>query len=423
MAIKKRKAGVVIPPAKGYTCDKISLDGAMRFVLGVETEDWVIESSECGFYDGTKVLHVHLAFVGSLGLCPDCHEPLSIHDHKEREWRHENIGEAVCFIHANVPRCKCKSCGSIHQVRIPWADPKVSYTKRFETVAIDKMEHMSLTAVSREMKVSWRILDYIVDRRVNMYLDCMDLNWLRRIRIDETSAKKHHRYITIVTDVDSGKIVFICKGKNKDTLKEFVVWLKAHNGHPENISLVSSDFGKNYIAGVKENLPNAENVMDPFHLINIANRKLDGDRASNQINGERLKSVRYALLKDQSNLTDKEREALLDITGDNSVIARSYAMKESLRQMYTSPPEVAEDHLRRWIAWVESEGSKGFKALAKTVRQNFNGIIRAIETGINNAYQESLNGRVQFTKRLANGYHRRDRLSRMVFFRDSCRFV
>ena len=40
---------------------------AMRFVLDVETEDWEITSSEGGFYDVVKVLHVHLSYVGSTG--------------------------------------------------------------------------------------------------------------------------------------------------------------------------------------------------------------------------------------------------------------------------------------------------------------------------------------------------------------------
>lgn len=164
------------------------------------------------------------------------------------------------------------------------------------------MWQMSLVAVAREMKVKWRILDYIVDRRVKMYLDEMDLSWLCHIRVDETSAKKHHRYITVITDATTGKIVFICKGKNRNTLKEFVEWLEDHNGHPENITIVSSDFRDNFISGVREYLPNAENVMDPFHLINLANKKLDADRASNQVNGERLKSIRYSLLKDPGNL-------------------------------------------------------------------------------------------------------------------------
>lgn len=424
MVSKGRKDKVVIPPAKGYTCEKISLDNAMRFVLGVETEDWEITSSEGGLYNGVKVLHVHLSYVGNPGVCPDCHTPMVIHDYKEREWRHENLGETVCYIHAKVPRCQCRSCGTISQVKVPWAEPKVSYTKRFEEAAIQKMSQMSLAATAREMRVSWRVLDHIVDRRVRLYLDRMDLRWLRRIRIDETSAKKNHRYITIVTDVETGMIVFICKGKNTDVVGQFVEWLLAHNGHPENITLVASDFGKNLVAGVRQFLPNASNTFDPFHLIQLANKKLDGDRAANQINGQRLKSIRYALLKNPNDLSPEEREALLDITTDNDVIARSYAMKESLRQLYDcTSVEVARDHLARWVEWAAEEGSRGFRALAKTVRTHFEGILLAIETGVNNAYQEGLNARVQFSKRLANGYRRSDRLSRIVYFRDSCRFV
>ena len=99
-------------------------------------------------------------------------------------------------------------------------------------------------------------------------------------------------------------------------------------------------------------------------------------------------------------------------------------MKESLRQLYDSPSiEVAKDHLDRWADWAERERSKEFRVLAKTVRRHFDGILLAIETGVNNAYQEGLNARVQFSKRLANGYHHRDRLTRIVYFRDSCRFV
>ena len=56
MVSKGRKDKVVIPPARGYTCEKISLDDDIRFVIGVETEDWEITSSDGGFYDGVKVL-------------------------------------------------------------------------------------------------------------------------------------------------------------------------------------------------------------------------------------------------------------------------------------------------------------------------------------------------------------------------------
>ena len=70
----------------------------------------MIDSTEGGFYDGVKVLHFHLKFVGDPGCCPECNQPLTIHDYKEREWRHENLGETVCYIHANISRYQCGRC-------------------------------------------------------------------------------------------------------------------------------------------------------------------------------------------------------------------------------------------------------------------------------------------------------------------------
>lgn len=60
----------------------------------------------------------------------------------------------------------------------------------------------------------------------------MDLSDVRRIRVDETSAKKNHRYITVITDADTDNIISITKGKNADTVREFKDWLLKHNGNP-----------------------------------------------------------------------------------------------------------------------------------------------------------------------------------------------
>jgi transposase len=402
----------------------MSLEQSMKFILGVETDQWKITGIQGGIEDDVKVTHIDMDFIGDSGRCPDCGCDRKIHDTKVRVWRHANLDDTVCYIHAAIPRCQCPKCGKISQVEIPWADPRVSYTKRFMEVAIEHMAQMSLSATSRLLKISWKVLDDIVGAVVEQHLDSMDLSSLRRIRVDETSAKKHHRYLTIVTDVDTGDIVFITKGKDSKTIGEFAVWLRDHKGDPDSIELIATDFGDAFIAGAREHLPNAEPVYDPVHLVQIANRHLDRDRASTQINGQRKKSIRYALLKNPDNLRPEEAEELMDITKDNELVGRSYQMKESLRQVfeYTKDEiDLARAHLVKWAQWAHDEGSSGFRALAKTVRGHIEGILKAIETGVNNGYQESLNGRVQLSKGLARGYSKEMRLGRIVFFRDSCR--
>lgn len=410
-----------IPTPDYDNCERVDPTRSLKFILGIDTDLWVIKDIYCGVQNDVKVTHFNLEFTGTPGICPECGEPMKFHDRKERSWRHANLDATVCYIHADVPRCQCGKCNRISQVPIPWADPMVSYTKRFEEIAIEHMSQMSLAATSRLLMVSWKLLDDIVDRKVKVYLANMDLSKVRRIRVDETSAKKHHKYITIITDVDTGNVIFITKGKDSRVMAEFSKWLVEHNGNPENIELVATDFGEAFINGTREFLPNAESVLDPFHLIQIANRHLDRDRASCQVNGERKKSIRYAMLKNPENLTDPEKAALMDFTKDHEKAAVSYQMKESLRQVFSYSSEdavLAKNHLEQWSEWAAEEGSNGFKALAKTVKRYILDIVRAVETGINNGYQESLNGRVQLSKALGRGYKREMRLGRIVIFRD-----
>lgn len=415
---RKRK----IPPMDFSDCIESTPEDTLKFILGLEIPDWKLIGSRIGDYEGTSVTHFFLEYCGDAAFCEECGCKKTLYDYKERCWRHANLDKAVCYIHAKIPRFKCINCGKIAQIDVPWADPNVTYSKRFMEVAIEHLAHMSIAATSRLMICSWSVLDDIVGRIVKDHLDEMDLSGVRRIRIDETSAKKRHRYITVITDADTGDIIFITKGKDSKTVAEFADWLISHKGKPENIILMASDFGESFILGAKEHLPNALNAYDPFHLIQLGNQKLDKDRSVNQVNGHRLKSIRYALLKNKANLTEEEERIVTDISLDNGIIGLSYQMNMSLRQtLEIDDAELARMYLEMWVDWVDKEGSANFRALSKTVRKHMEGIILALETGMNNGYQEGLNGRIQFSKRVANGYRKESRLARIVFFRDSIR--
>lgn len=410
-----------IPSPKPQNCQDMSSDQFLKFLLGVDAREWKLDGIKAGVEGEVKVSHITLSFAAKPYKCPECGSDRVFHDKKERTWRHANLDDTVCYIHAKVPRCKCPGCGCIEQVDTPWADERVSYTKRFTEVAIEHMSQMSLSATSRLMMTTWRILDGIVESVVKNHLDNMDLSGVRRIRIDETSAKKNHRYITVVTDADTNDVIFITKGKDSETIREFTEWLSEHNGTPDQIELVATDFGPSFLQGVRNWLPNAESVLDQFHLIQIANRALDKVRASEQYNGQRLKSVRFALLKAKERITGEDAEAIMDFSKDHQMTAKAYELKEMLRSSLDYESEqvdLAHEHLKKFVECADSSGLKGFVALAKTVSKNIEGILRSISSGINNGYQEGLNGRIQLSKRLARGYHKEMRLARIAYFRD-----
>ena len=106
----------------------------------------------------------------------------------------------------------------------------------------------------------WRFLERFVDaaRRLE------DLSGVRRIGIDETSTHKRHKYITVVRDFDTGRVIFACPGRDKTTIREFVRYLVAHGGDPGLIARACMDMSPACIAGMREFLPDAEVVFDKF---------------------------------------------------------------------------------------------------------------------------------------------------------------
>lgn len=399
----------------------VNSENAIEFLIGIKAPDWKIKEIRQGIVEGDEVSHFHLEYIGEVPVCPDCGQTMKKHDEKDRIWRHANLDKTVCFLHAPVIRYRCPDCGTTIQADIPWADPKVSYTRRFEQVAIEHLAETSLSGTSRILMCSWSVLDGIVDNVVNKYLDKLDLSKVTKIRVDETSAKKRHRYITVITDAVTDRIIFISKGKDSKTIGEFANWLIDHGGNPLRIEVVSSDLGTAFVKGTREYLPNAESVYDPFHVIQLGNIKLDKDRARNQENGERQKSIRYALLKNEVNLKDDEKVIVQSIVEENKELGTSYAMNMALRKAMSYRGSAAKEYLTEWIKWVEEKGSMNFRSLAKTVKSHLDGIIRALELGINNGFQEGLNGMVQLTKAIARGFHKEEKLSRMVWFRDCVR--
>ena len=418
-----------IPDESGAGCIPMECsDELMRFLFEIPSP-WHVDSVSVGgnARDMTKTVHVNLVNPEKMLPCPNCGTMSKVYDHQHRTWRDMDMGDSACFIHALVPRVRCTKCGGVRSIPVEWADKKVSYTRRFAEDAIRRMAHTSLRAVSRQMAVKYHILDNIVELEVRDHLDRLDLSHVRRCRIDEVSAKKRHRYITIVTDADTGDVIFITKGKNKATVEEFGIWLTKHHGDPNNILSMVSDFGTAFRSGISEYLPNAVNVFDPFHLVQLANEALDSVRATAAMVGRTNKKIRYALLRDKDNWKEGDHRIILDVTKDNFEVGVAYSLKETLRQVYDClSKESARDHLLRWAVWADHMTQKHrigrkFSALAKTVRNNLEGILAWFDNKLNNGFQEGLNAKVQLTKRLANGYHREEGLARMIFFRDMYR--
>jgi len=120
-----------------------------------------------------------------------------------------------------------------------------------------------------------------------------------------------------------------------------------------------------------------------------------------------LANSRYVFLKNEANLTAKQREKKeeLIVAGQNLKSMEALRMRENFQQLYRvfTVGQFVKG-LRAWVAWVITCGLAPMEAAANTILRHWDGIVRWKQSQINNGILEGLNSTVQAAKRKARGY-------------------
>src|SRR3954471_8304429 len=154
--------------------------------------------------------------------CSACGSPqVQSRGQVERRFRTVPIGRRATVVVLPIPRVECQACGVVRQVKVPFADPRRSYTNSFERYALELGRRMTIRDVAMHLGVGWDLIKEIQRRDLSRRFAKPKLKHLKRIAIDEIAVAKGHRYLTVVMDLDSGAVVFVGDGKGADALKPF----------------------------------------------------------------------------------------------------------------------------------------------------------------------------------------------------------
>jgi len=378
---------------------------------------WEVEGIE--FSKEAKRLDIKIGFKrGATFACPVCGAPAPAYDTTEKTWRHLNFFQYEAYLTARVPRVKCPNadCG-IKQVSVPWARAGSGFTLLFEALVMALVREMPVNAAAallgeHDTRI-WRVLDhYVQSARAQA-----DYSGVRRVGIDETSARRGQDYVTLCFDLDQRRLLFGTPGKDHETVKAFTEDLKAHNGAPENVTAACIDMSKAFVKGIQEALPNAEITFDPFHLIQLMNDALGQVRAEEaRLFPELMKGSRYAFLKNPENLTEKQDETLVRLSHYHLKTGRAYQIKLALQNVYfAANREDGEALLKSWYDWAIRSQIKQVKKVARTVKNHWNGILTWFDSKLSTGFLEAVNGLVQSAKRRARGYRSTKNLINMAY--------
>jgi transposase len=229
----------------------------------------VIGGWELGTGDRAKlVVEVRLR-ARRRGRCGRCGKVAPFYDlgGGTRRWRHLDVGFATCELVAEAPRVECPSHGPT-VAEVPWARHDSWFSRSFEDLVVYDAIASNKLVAARRHGVSWRAVDAMCVRVCEEALGRVDLlDRLVAVAIDEVKYKKGQRYLTVVCDHFTGKVIWAAKGRNKDTVGAFFDALGQERS--AQLRFVSCDGAEWIRAVVTERAPGAVICLDSFHVVSV----------------------------------------------------------------------------------------------------------------------------------------------------------
>ncbi len=313
-------------------------------------------------------------------------------------------------------------------MKLPFVKKWASYTRAVALEVLDLSRAMTLQDVANYLGLSWRAVKEIQKEHLSRRYRNPDIKKLKNIGIDEICIGKGHRYMTVVVDLDSGRVVYMNEGKGGDSLQAFWKRLKRAN---VLIDAVAIDMGPAYHASVLEHQPQATIVFDHFHVIKLFNEKLTAFRRDlynslpEDSQKETLKGVRWLLLKNPENLREDkdEHKRLEEALEMNSPLATVYYMKEELRQIWKqSSKEDAESALKSWAKKAEASSIRMLKKFGYMLLSKRSGILAYYDSFLSSGPVEAINNKIKTIQRQAYGFRDKEFFRLKVFASHEAKF-
>lgn len=365
-------------------------------------------------------------------------------------WRHLDLGTWRLEVHCRRRRLDCPEHG-VHAEGVPFARPRSEFTRDFECLVAWLATRTDKGTVKRLVRIDWDTVGRIISRVCVDELDPARLEGLYDIGVDEVSWRKQHRYLTLVVDHQRRQVVWGAEGAGEKAADQFFAELDPElldptppqpeageiqqepSGPPDRqrdsedneqrigqrageLRAISMDMGPGYAKSVRAHAPQAIICIDPYHVVQLANKALDEVRRGywnelrslgDQDTAKRFKDARWSLLKKPEKLTDKQAITLRRLKAAGGEVWRAYMLKEAVRGIFEHglTPEDVEVLIDRLLSRLSRSRLEPFVRLGKTIRRHHAGILAAIRLGINQGRTEALNNKVRLITRRAYGFH------------------
>ncbi len=355
-----------------------------------------------------------------------------VRDTVVRRLAHEPLGWRPTVLEVTIRRYRCTGCGHVwRQDTTRAAEPRARLSRRALRWALEGLvvQHLTVARIAESLNVSWNTANDAVlaeGKRV-LISNPHRFDGVSVIGVDEHAwrhTRKGDKYVTVIIDLTPvrdgtgpARLLDMVEGRSK---KVFATWLDQRpQAWRDRIQIVAMDGFTGFKTAAAEKLPDAVEVMDPFHVVQLAGDALDRCRQRVQHetlghrgrSGDPLYGARRTLHTGTSLLTNKQKTRLetLFADEDHAAVEITWRVYQDIVTAYRNPDPKAG---RRTLNKVIGSIARGVPAaltelrkLGSTLNRRAGDVLAYFDhPRTSNGPTEAINGRLEHLRGSALGF-------------------
>jgi transposase len=342
-------------------------------------------------------------------VCSGCGRKLSeVYDTYEREVRDLPCFEFRTTVAIELYRVRCPDCG-VKTEKVPQLPSKAPFSKRFEEAVGLACESAPVRRVARQFGLSPSTVRAMDLRYLKRWAARRRKPALLQMGIDEMYLGKKQKFLTVVSNLETGEPLWFGRERKKETLDEF---LGQHlSGFQRSVIRAACvDMWEPFRQSLKQWLPNCQIIYDKFHILQHASAAVDEVRRAEFFRKggrtrEIVKGKRWLLLSSWVHLDRTKKRQLNQLFALNRRVMKAYLLKESLARLWDYIYEGAMlRYLQSWTDQLRWQRLAPLQKLAAMLLKHLEGILNYCKTKVPMGVVEAVNGNIKALLRRGRGY-------------------
>ena len=331
-----------------------------------------------------------------------------IHEVVEREVRDLPWSEYRATVVVELCRVRCRDCGP-RMEKVAQLPSKAPFSKRFEEAVGQACESAAASQVARRFGLAASTIRAIDMRYLTRWEATRRKPALKQMGIDEIYLGKSGKFITVVSNLETGEPVWFGHERKKETIDEFFR-SQLSPLQRTRIQAACVDMWPAFKSSLKQWAPQCAIIYDKFHIMQHANQAIDEVRRAEFFRQggwrrEIVKGKRWLLLTRWVNLTEDKQQDLNRLFRLNRRLMKAYLMKESLERLWQQPNEAAAaTYLTNWIRQLRWQRLPAFEKFAHLLLDHREGILSYYHVAVRFGVVEAINGNIRLLLRRGRGY-------------------